>query len=48
MAHMEKKNKTVKKVATKAPKVHGAPKVPQYQKNESGFGSLILAPKPKK
>ncbi|WP_020604889.1 hypothetical protein [Spirosoma spitsbergense] len=48
MAHEEKKNKNIKKVATKAAKVHGAPKVPKYEQNESGIGPLDLTPKAKK
>lgn len=48
MAHEEKKNKNVKKVATKAPKVHGAPKVARYEKNESGITAPDLSPKAKK
>jgi len=48
MAHEEKKNKNVKKLATKALKVHGAPKVPKYEQNESGLLLPNLAPKGKK
>jgi hypothetical protein len=48
MAHEEKKNKNVKKVATKAPKLHGAPKVPKYEQNESGLVPPSLSPKSKK
>ena len=48
MTHQEKKNKNVKKVANKAPKVHGAPKVPKYEQNESGLSLPGLAPKTKK
>lgn len=48
MAHPEKSNKNVKKVATKAPKVHGAPKVPKYEQNETGFTTPITVPKEKK
>lgn len=40
MAHEEKKQKNIKKVATKPAKVHGAPKIPKYEQNESG----IIAP----
>ena len=39
MAHEEKKNKNIKKVATKAPKVNGAPKIPKYEQSESGIMS---------
>lgn len=48
MAHEEKKNKNIKKVATKVPKVHGAPKIPKYEQSESGTGPLDLASKAKK
>ncbi|GAB4005457.1 hypothetical protein GCM10028808_05290 [Spirosoma migulaei] len=48
MAHEEKKNKNIKKVATKAPKVHGAPKVPKYEQNEAGIMPPGLTPKVKK
>ena len=48
MAHEEKKNKNIKKVATKAPKVNGAPKVPKYEQNESGIMPPGLSPKVKK
>ncbi|QJW89967.1 hypothetical protein HNV11_11560 [Spirosoma taeanense] len=48
MAHEEKKNKNVKKVATKAPKVHGAPRIPKYEQNQSGFSVADLSPKEKK
>jgi len=40
MAHEEKKQKNIKKVATKPAKVHGAPKIPKYEQNETG----IIAP----
>lgn len=45
MAHEEKKNKNIKKPATKAPKVHGAPKIPKYEQAESGIKLPELAPK---
>lgn len=48
MAHEEKKNKNIKKVATKAPKVHGAPKIPKYEQSESGIMPPGLSPKTKK
>ncbi len=48
MAHEEKKNKNIKKVATKAPKVHGAPKVPKYEQSETGFTPLSVPSKDKK
>ena len=48
MAHEEKSNKNIKKVATKAPKVHGVPKVPKYEQKESGTGPLDLSSKAKK
>lgn len=48
MAHEEKKNKNIKKVATKAAKVHGAPKVPKYEQNEAGSGPLSIPSKDKK
>ena len=48
MAHEEKKNKNIKKVATKAPKVRGAAKVPNYEKNESGITPPDLSQKVKK
>lgn len=44
----EEKNKNIKKVATKAPKVHSAPKIPKYEQNESGIGLLDLSSKVKK
>ncbi|QIP14676.1 MULTISPECIES: hypothetical protein [Spirosoma] len=37
MAHEQKKNKNIKKVATKAPKVHGSPKVPKYEQKDVGI-----------
>lgn len=48
MAHEEKKNKNIKKVATKAPKVQGAPKIPKYEQAESGIKPPDLDPKVKK
>lgn len=48
MAHEEKKNKNIKKVATKAPKVHGAPKIPKYEQAESGINALESTAKTKK
>jgi hypothetical protein len=48
MAHEEKKNKNIKKVATKAPKVAGVAKVPKYEQNESGIKPPELATKTKK
>ncbi|WP_174260221.1 hypothetical protein [Spirosoma endbachense] len=48
MAHEEKKNKNSKKVATKAAKVHGAPKIPKYELNETSSMPADLAPKAKK
>ncbi len=47
-AHVEKSNKNVKKVATKAPKVHGAPKVPKYEQGESGIMTSGITLKNKK
>ena len=37
MAHEEKKQKNIKKVATKPAKVHGVPKIPKYEQNQSGI-----------
>ncbi len=37
MAHEEKKSRNIKKAATKVPKVRGAAKVPNYEKQESGI-----------
>ena len=48
MAHEEKKNKNIKKAATKAPKVHGAPKIPKYEQAESGINAPELTAKTKK
>ncbi len=48
MAHEEKKNKNIKKVATKAPKVRGAAKVPNYEKSETGIIPPELPKKGKK
>lgn len=48
MAHVEKSNKNVKKVATKAAKVNGAPKVPKYEQSETGFTPLSIPSKDKK
>jgi hypothetical protein len=48
MAHEEKKNKNVKKVATKAPKVNGAPKVPKYEQGNAAITPPDLAGKAKK
>lgn len=48
MAREEKQKKNIKKVATKAPKVHGNPKVPKYEQNETGFSPLVAPSKIKK
>ncbi|SFB90978.1 hypothetical protein [Spirosoma endophyticum] len=48
MAREEKQKKNIKKVATKAPKVHGAPKVPKYEQSDSGFSPLVPPSKSKK
>lgn len=48
MANQDKKNKNAKKVATKAPKVHGSPKTPRYEQNESSVTAPDLAPKAKR
>ena len=48
MAREEKQKKNIKKVATKAPKVHGNPKVPKYEQNETGFSPLVAPIKVKK
>ncbi len=48
MAHEEKKNKNIKKVATKAPKLAGVAKVPKYEQGESGIKPPDLAPKTKR
>lgn len=48
MAHEEKKNKNSKKVATKAAKVHGTPKIPKYELHESSSMSADLTPKARK
>lgn len=48
MAHEEKKNKNIKKEATKAPKVHGVHKVPRYEQGETGITPPDLSPKAKK
>jgi hypothetical protein len=43
MANNQNNQKSAKKVATKAPKVHGAVKVPKYAQQEA-TSSLSLAP----
>ena len=48
MSHEQKKNKNIKKAATKAPKVAGVAKVPKYEQSESGIKPPDAAPKSKK
>ncbi|MBO0935428.1 hypothetical protein J2I47_02595 [Fibrella sp. HMF5335] len=48
MSNDEKKNKNGKKVATKAPKVHGVHKIPKYEQTGTAIAPPDLSPKPKK
>jgi hypothetical protein len=48
MANQDKKNKNVKKVATKPAKVNGVATLPKYAQNEGAFVAPILASKAKK
>jgi hypothetical protein len=48
MAHEEKKNKNIKKVATKPAKVHGVAKVPKYEQGNSAIMLPDLSPKARK
>jgi hypothetical protein len=48
MANQDKKNKNLKKVATKPAKVNGVATLPKYAQNDSAFTAPDLAPKAKK
>ncbi len=48
MAHQEKKNKNVKKAATKPAKIAGQPVLPKYARNETVITTPAVSPKAKK
>lgn len=48
MAHQEKKNKNVKKAATKPAKIAGQPVLPKYARNETLMTPPTISPKAKK
>lgn len=48
MAHQEKKNKNIKKAATKPAKIAGQPILPKYARSETKITTPVLSPKLKK
>ena len=48
MAHQEKKNKNVKKAATKPAKIAGQVVLPKYARNETVITAPTVSPKAKK